>query len=111
MANMAGIAKYINAPVSDHEFVKYIQSTFEASRQLHKLINEQEDIVFINCGAGVSRSSTVFLAFIALFGLYKVDFEEMEDGYFAPETILKKDPKDRAKLIEDLLQYLRCYHH
>jgi hypothetical protein len=71
---------------------------------LHKLVNEQQCKVFINCGAGVSRSSTVFLSFICLFGLYNFDYEEAgSDGLFSPDHILNKDPQ---LLVEDYLAYL-----
>ena len=62
--------------------------------------------VFINCAAGVSRSSTVFLAFVALFGLYNYD-EQVADDLFSPDSILNKDQKS---LVQDLCQYLLHYH-
>ena len=61
--------------------------------QYMETVNEQNMKVFINCGAGVSRSSTVFLAFVALFGLYWLEREAEEDSLFSPETILNKDEK------------------
>lgn len=85
----------------------YVKTCFQACLELHKLVNEQNLSVFINCGAGVSRSSTLFLAFIALFGLYHTEWEKESDGLFSPESILNKDTK---VLVDDLLHYLRCYH-
>ena len=71
------------------------------------MVNEQNLKVFINCGAGCSRSSTIFLAFIALFGCYEIDSDDDSGGLFAPENILHKD---LSSLVQDLLAYLKCYH-
>lgn len=68
-AKEAGIDVYQHTPVCDYDIDSYCFSAFQACLIIQKLVNEQDHNVMIHCAAGVSRSATVFLAFVALFGL------------------------------------------
>jgi hypothetical protein len=105
VGSMGGIQHYYHAPVSDVHLEVYCQTAFKAVLQLHKLVNEQNHDVFINCGAGVSRSSTIWIAFIALFGLNSTVEREIRDpkGIFKPNAIVYKNIEG---LVADLAQYL-----
>ena len=52
---------------------EYAEMVWKACLLLHKLVNEQKENVFIHDGAGISRCSTVLVAFLTLFGLENVD--------------------------------------
>ena len=89
----------------------YCQTAFQAILQLHQLVNEQHRDVFINCAAGVSRSSTIWIAFIALFGLDQsiIDQNGLRDakGLFKPNAIVYKNIDH---FVLDLATYLKTYH-
>jgi hypothetical protein len=58
------------------------------------MVNQCNMKVFVNCGAGVSRSSTIWLAFVALFGLVSLaDADESTNpgGIFTPFAVLNRD--------------------
>lgn len=101
-----------HCPVSDVHLESYCSTAFQAILQLHKMVNVQNLDVFVYCGAGVSRSSTIWIAFIALFGLSGVaggrnnDLED-DDGIFKPNAIVFKNVKS---LVNNLARYLQTYH-
>ena len=68
MSRQAGIIEFENSPVSDYDIDIYVKTVFEAACSLHNLIVEGGHRVFVHCAAGVSRSNTLFLLYLALFG-------------------------------------------
>lgn len=93
MNSMAGACgknlKSVHEPVWDADINEYATNVWQASLQLNRLVNEQDEKVFIHCGAGISRSSTLLVAFLALFG---VDGrKEGDQSLFSPDAIFMKD--------------------
>jgi hypothetical protein len=116
LACASGIGKYVHSPVWDDKTDDATTMVWNACLQLHKLVNEEHEKVFVHCGAGVSRSSTVLLTFLALFGIRNmvVDGEEHDQyveqvGFviFSPDALFQSDP---ANLVEKYNLYLKNYH-
>ena len=112
MAKEAGIDVYHHSLVCDHSqaFVSmnaYGFSAFQACLLLHRLVNERSLNVFVFCSAGVSRCSTVFLAFVALFGLKATESFSDEEYILKPDALLRKS---HEKLILELEPYLKKHH-
>lgn len=110
LASKCGIAKYYHCPVWDSDTDQYASMVWQACLQLNKCVNEQHEHVFVHCSAGVSRSSTVYLAFISLFGLQNmvVDEQDSTRSTFSPEAVFIKD---QTALVDQHDHYLRNYHH
>ena len=68
MSRSVGITSYNHSAVCDYDEDIYAKTAFDAAVVLNRLVNEQKHSVFMNCAAGVSRSNTVFLCYLALFG-------------------------------------------
>ena len=107
MAKEAGIDIYHHSLVCDHDLNSYGFSAFQACLLLHKLVNEQRLKVFVFCSAGVSRCSTVFLAFVALFGLKATESFSDENSIFKPDALFRKS---HQQLILELEPYLKKHH-
>ena len=75
-----GIKVYKHFEVSDVSETEYCQSLFEASKILNDLINDQGHKVFLNCTAGVSRSPTLAIVYVALFIKHE-QWDDIEQVY------------------------------
>ena len=61
----------------------------------------------MNCAAGVSRSATVWVAFVALFGvkcLADSDESSNPNGILTPYALLDRDT---SQLVDELARYLK----
>jgi len=61
----------INSSVSDINENEYCSDAFDAAVKLNDLVNVQGNNVFLHCTSGISRASTVFLCYLALFPRYE----------------------------------------
>jgi len=66
-----GINLVVNYPVSDIKEKEYIEQLFQASQHLHDMIEVKGHHVYLHCAAGVSRSATLLLVYLALFLKHK----------------------------------------
>ena len=75
-----GIKVYKHVEVSDLAESDYCHNLFEAAKILNDLINNQGHKVFLNCTAGVSRSPTLVIVYIALF-IQHESWDDIEQVY------------------------------
>jgi predicted protein tyrosine phosphatase len=86
-----GILTVFNSSVSDINEDEYCSDAFNAAVRLNDLVNIQKNNVFLHCTSGISRASTVFLCYLALFPRFdnwrkNNDIEELKKYLFTHFT-------------------------
>lgn len=112
MARMAGIMIYHNTPIDDATFENYCKDVFAAAKLLFQLIVEQKHHVFIHCSAGVSRCTTLFLVYAALYGIPNEDGSSALPSYYKTGSRQQMyDEHDPLSVsLTDLAHYLKMQY-
>ena len=112
MARQYGLTVYYNQAVNDNTIPTYCKDVFCAAQLLHKLIAEQQHHVFVHCAAGVSRCTTLFLVYVALYGLINDDGTSALPGTYkgrgADEKADDHDPLSVS--VDELATYLSMHY-
>lgn len=107
----AGIMIYHNTSVDDTNIPGYCKDVFAAANLLHQLILEQKHHVFIHCAAGVSRCTTLFLVYAALYGLPNEDGSSALPTYYKTGGKMTFDEHDPLSVsLTDLAHYLKMQY-
>lgn len=69
----------VNLPVIDEAEEAYVSQLFQATKQLHDLVDVQGHKVFLHDTTGVSRAPTLFLAYQALYVKARSTLREMSE--------------------------------
>ena len=46
---------------------EYVDNLFSAAKDMHELIGDEQNKVYLHCTTGISRSSTLAIVYLALF--------------------------------------------